>query len=269
MANPLLRKLAAVMLPVLLLLAAPAWAGPTLDGVISRGILRVGMDPTFPPLEAKAKDGTIIGFDVDLAGEIASAMGVRLKLVQVAFGELPDALAQGRIDMILSGMTITPRRNLTMVFVGPYLLAGQTILVKSALARKVHGYADLNSPEYTVAAARHTTAVQAIRRLLPRARLQEASGEQNALKLLLSGKAQALVADMPFNSVMAFRHRAQGVVHLDTPFTFEPLGIAIPPGDPELVNWLDNLLTLLRGSGRLDRLGDKWFRDPTWMKRLP
>ena len=45
------------------------------------------------------------------------------------------------------------------------------------------------------------------------------------------------------------------------------LGIAIAPGDPELVNWLNNFLTLLRGSGRLDMLGDKWFRDPGWTDR--
>jgi len=104
---------------------------------------------------------------------------------------------------------------------------------------------------------------------LPKAKLVTTDGEQNALRLLLTDQAQAMVADMPFCAAMAFRHAGQGVVHLDVPLTFEPLGIAIAPGDPQLANWLGNFLTLLKGTGRLDSMGDYWFRDPSWLKRLP
>lgn len=261
-----------MILTLALTWAAPAGvahAGPVLDRILRAGDLRVGLDPSFPPLEATSKSGKVIGFDVDLAEEIARAMKVKLTLVEMPFQKLLPALGEGRLDMVISGVTITPERNLTVAFVGPYLLAGQTVLIPERLAGKVQSFEDLNATSYTVAAPRHTTAEAAVRSHLPQANLAAAEGEINALKLVLEGKADALVADLPFNAVMAFRHKDKGYVHLDSPFTFEPLGIAIPQGDPELANWLTNYLTILRGSGTLDRLGDRWFRDPGWMKSLP
>jgi|Deesub1362A_J573_1020465.scaffolds.fasta_scaffold01195_2 polar amino acid transport system substrate-binding protein len=249
-------------------LAAVGWAGPVLARIQQRGELRVGTEPNFPPLEARAKDGSIIGFDMDLARHIARAMGVKLKVVAMPLKELLPALERGELDMAISGLTITPKRNLKVVFVGPYLMAGQTALVRREVAAKVRSVADLNRSRYTVVASADTTAAEAVRRLLPKARLITVPGEDRAIKLLLAGKAQAMVADLPFCTVMAFRHRDQGLLHLDTPFTFEPLGIAIAQGDPDLANWLANFLTLLRGTGILDRMGERWFRDASWMKQL-
>jgi len=249
--------------------AASAWAGPVLEAIKASGQLRVGLDPTFPPLEAKAKDGTLMGFDVDLALHIAQAMNVKPVLTETPFKDLLPALKAKKLDMAISGMTITPQRNLGFVFVGPYLLSGQTALIKDRLGSRVRRAVDLNSAAYVVAAAGHTTSAQAVRDWLPQAKLMTEDGEQNALRLLLTDQAQAMVADMPFCAAMAFRYAEQGVVHLDVPFTFEPLGIAIAPGDPELANWLSNFLTLLKGTGRLDIMGDYWFRDPSWLKRLP
>ncbi len=249
-------------------LAGAGWAGPVLSRIQERGELRVGCEPNFPPLEARAKDGSIIGFDMDLARHIARAMGVRLKVEAMPLKELLPALERGELDLALSGLTITPERNLKVVFVGPYLVAGQTALVGREVAGRVRSVADLNHARYTVVAGAHTTAAEAVRRLLPKARLVTVPGEDQAIKLLLAGKAQAMVADLPFCTVMAFRHRAQGLVHLDTPFTFEPLGIAMAQGDPDLANWLANFLTLLRGTGLLDRMGERWFRDASWMKQL-
>ena len=249
-------------------LASGSLAGPVLDAIKAGGQIRVGLDPTFPPLEAKAKDGSLMGFDVDLALRIAQAMGVRPVFSQMPFKNLLPALKAKQIDLIISGMTITPARNLEAVFVGPYLLSGQTALIKGQLASRVRRVADLNSSAYTVAATSHTTSEQAVRDILPKAKLIAVRGEQNAIKLLLDGQAHAMVADMPFCAAMAFRYADKDLVHLDVPFTFEPLGMAIAPGDPELANWLDNFLMVLKGRGVLDNMGDYWFRDPSWLNRL-
>lgn len=254
---------------LVLCLASGSLAGPVLESIKASGQIRVGLDPTFPPLEAKAKDGSLMGFDVDLALHIAQAMGVRLLFSELPFRDLLPALKAKQIDLVISGMTITPLRNLEAVFVGPYLLSGQTALIRSQLASRVRRVADLNSSAYAVATASHTTSEQAVKDILPKARLLTVRGEQNALRLLLGGQAHAMVADMPFCAAMAFRYAEQDLVHLDVPFTFEPLGMAIAPGDPELANWLNNFLTVLKGRGRLDNMGDYWFRDPSWLKRLP
>ncbi len=263
-------KLALVAtLALALLCPASARAGRVLDRILQKRELRVGLAPTFPPLEAVSKKGRIIGFDVDLAHLIASDLGVRLKLVPMGFGELLPALRAGRLDMVISGLTITARRNRRVVFIGPYLMAGQTILIHHKMADRIRGPEDLDHPDITVVVPKDTTAEEVVRRLMPKARLITAEGEMKAVKKLLQGQAQALVADLTFNSLMAFRYRSRGIIHLDTPFTFEPLGIAIAQGDPDLSNWLHNQLFLLRGAGTLDRLGEKWFHDPTWIEKLP
>jgi ABC-type amino acid transport substrate-binding protein len=56
---------------------------------------------------------------------------------------------------------------------------------------------------------------------------------------------------------------------VDTPYTYEPLGIALPANDPLLVNWVENFLASLEGSGDLSRLRARWFLDGSWISKLP
>ena len=102
----------------------------TLDRILLVGELRVGMSGDMPPLNMTTKEDKLIGLDADLAGIIAKAMGVRLKLEKIPFNELLPALEVGRIDMIISNMTITPERNLKADFVGPYFVSGKGLLTK-------------------------------------------------------------------------------------------------------------------------------------------
>jgi polar amino acid transport system substrate-binding protein len=56
---------------------------------------------------------------------------------------------------------------------------------------------------------------------------------------------------------------------LFTPLTYEPIGIALPAGDPLLVNWMENFMATLTETGKLEDLHGKWFNDPTWVRSLP
>lgn len=77
---------------------------------------------------------------MDLARAVAGAMEVRLRVEVIPFDELIPALEKGRIDMIISSMTITAERNLRVAFVGPYFISGQSILTTKTAAM------DINSP---------------------------------------------------------------------------------------------------------------------------
>ena len=80
---------------------------PVLDRIALNGELVVGTAASMPPLNMTTKDGKIIGLDIDLAQAMADSMGVKLRLEPMQFNELLPALEVGKIDMILSGMTIT------------------------------------------------------------------------------------------------------------------------------------------------------------------
>lgn len=109
-----------------------AAAGPVLDGVLKKGELVVGMTGDQPPVNATTKTGGIIGLDADLARVIAASMNLKVRFAKMPFAELLPALLAGKVDMIISGMTMTTERNLKAAFIGPYHVSGKGILTKIA-----------------------------------------------------------------------------------------------------------------------------------------
>ena len=109
---------------------AYAAKGDVLDGILKKGEITVGVS-LLAPWVMKNKQGKLIGFEVELATILADAMGVEVEFVQKPFGELLPALEKGEIDAIMSGMTMTPKRNLEAAFVGPYVLSGKSILTET------------------------------------------------------------------------------------------------------------------------------------------
>jgi polar amino acid transport system substrate-binding protein len=123
-------KKVSLLLAVLVALAFTATAGiaGTLEEIQKRGKLRVGMEPGYMPFELKNQKGEIIGFDVDMANRMAKAMGVELELVDTAWDGIIPALLTGKFDVIMSGMTLTQERNMSINFAPPYIVIGQSIL---------------------------------------------------------------------------------------------------------------------------------------------
>src|SRR6516225_12177676 len=110
----------------------PAVSQKVLATIVKNGELRVGTSGNQPPYSMKSKTGELMGFEIDLAKALATNMGVKLKWVEMPFPELMDALKSNKIDAIMSGMTITPERNLIALFAGPYTISGKSILTKSS-----------------------------------------------------------------------------------------------------------------------------------------
>ena len=115
-------------------------SSPGLDRIRAKGELVVGTAASMPPLNMTTKTGEIIGLEMDLARAMAAAMKVKLRLAAMPFANLLPALEAGQVDMILSGMTMTPERNMRFAFVGPYFVSGKSFLAKEAtLARQGFG----------------------------------------------------------------------------------------------------------------------------------
>lgn len=248
--------------------AAPVSAAPVIDRIVQSGELRVGTSGNQPPLTATTKDGAIIGFDIDLASAFAKAMGVKLTLVPIQFPDLLPALMRGEVDMVVSGLTITPQRNLQVAFVGPYLLSGMSILTKERTRARLRRVDDIDTPKVTLAALRASTAVRFAEETVPRAKLVQTDTLDEGVELVRRGKVDALLADHPFCMVTVYRYPHDRFETLDTPFTDEPLGIALPPNDPLLINWTQNTLADLDDSGALFETMSNWFEDDSWVARL-
>jgi len=243
-------------------------ASPVLDRILSRGELKVGMSGDMPPLNMLTKEDKIIGLDVDLAAMVADAMGVKLNVQKIAFAGLLPALEAGNIDMIISNMTMTPGRNLKVAFVGPYFTSGKGLLTKNSALTQAKNFEDINNPKFTFVALKGSTSEAVTRAGAPQAKLMTVGTENEGVKMVIDGKADAMLADFPICVVAAYRNQGSGLVAVVAPITYEPIGIAVPKGDPLLVNWLDNFIRGIEKAGYMKDLGAKWFDKPTWVPQM-
>jgi polar amino acid transport system substrate-binding protein len=100
------------------------------DRVRESGVLRVGMDASFPPFETIAADGGLVGFDVDLAQELGRRLGVEVQFVaNLPYDGLYDALAVDRVDVVISALVVNPTRMADFGYSTPYFDAGQVLVV--------------------------------------------------------------------------------------------------------------------------------------------
>ena len=242
---------------------------PVLDRIVAKKELVVGTAASMPPLNMTTKDGQIVGLEVDLARMFADGMGVKLTLKPMHFNDLLPALEAGQVDMILSSMTITPGRNLKVAFVGPYFASGKSILTKQANVESVDEISKMNNPEKVLAALKGSTSQTFVERLIPKAKLVLVDDYGQAVAMVRDDKAVAMVADYPICLVSVYRYPEAGFITLSKPISYEPVGVALPANDPLLVNWVQNVLNTLEKTGELGLLYDRWFKDTSWVSRLP
>ena len=272
-----MKKLLAYVVVLTSMLMLTACAGmhpstsksPVLDRITMNGELVVGTAASMPPLNMTTKDGEIIGLEIDLAKAMAKSMGVKLRIEAMQFHELLPALEAGKIDMVLSGMTITPQRNMKVAFVGPYFKSGKAILTKLPTMAEAQTPQDVNDPRKSIVTLRGSTSEQFVKNNLTKAKLVSANSYDEAIDMVINGKVDALFADYTICVVTIFRYPKAGLLTVVSPLTYEPLGIALPDNDPLLVNWVENYLKTLEDSGALEELTWEWFENPDWMSKLP
>jgi polar amino acid transport system substrate-binding protein len=243
-------------------------ASPVLDRIQSRGELVVGTMGNMPPLNMTSKDGEIFGLEADLARMLAEAMDVKVKFVTKPFNELLPALQTGQVDMVLSGMTITPERNRKVAFIGPYFISGKAFLTKVKTIAYADEASDVNKPDTKIVALKGSTSQAFAETYLDKTTLFTTGNYDEAVDMVLQDKADAMIADYPICIVSVFRYPDAGLLSVVTQLTYEPIGIAIPANDPLLMNWTHNTLNNIEGSGILDELKLKWFAEGDWLNKL-
>jgi polar amino acid transport system substrate-binding protein len=242
---------------------------PVLDRIVSKGEIVVGTAASMPPMNMTTKDGNVVGIEPDLAMLISKAMGVRLKIEAMKFNELLPALQSDKIDMILSNMTITAKRNMQVAFVGPYFTSGKSILAKFKTISEMGETVNINQENTRLAALKGSTSQDFVENQIPKATLITIKDYDEGIQMVLDGTVHAMVADYPICLVSVFRYPDKELTALTKLLSYEPIGVAVPAGDPLLINWLENFLSTASASGVMDRLKAKWLEDDSWLTLLP
>ncbi|SLM27414.1 Extracellular solute-binding protein family 3 [Desulfamplus magnetovallimortis] len=240
----------------------------TLEKILKSGELRVGFEAGYMPFEMTDQKGRFVGFDIDIAKEMAKAMGVKFTPVNTAWDGIIPSLITNKFDIIMSGMTVTQERNLKVMFADPYIIVGQTILLNKKHEGVITSYKDLNDPKYIVTSKLGTTGEMAVKSKIPKATYKSFETETEGSLEVVNGKADAFVYDLPFCVVFMANQGEGKVIFLDEPFTFEPLAWAINKGDPDFLNFLNNFLRQIKNDGRYETIYNKWIRSTDWIKNV-
>jgi polar amino acid transport system substrate-binding protein len=250
---------------LLLLLCGPAcgrppeatdlWENSAIRRAKESGRLVVALESEFPPMESRDASGNLIGFDVDLARTIARELGdeVVVDFHDVKWDTIQAELTTGKADLIISGMTATPDRALTISFSDPYFETVTWLLVAKRHQGRVKTYRDLDSPDFTIAVKSGTTGVNAARTHLPRAKRVDFPTENAAALEVASGRADAFLYDLASVKRHQAEHRDETFL-LEETVSVEPYAIACRKGDPETLAWLNLVLDHMRRDGRMEEL---------------
>ena len=240
----------------------------TIQSIIDRGEFRVGLTGNQPPYNMKNRSGDLMGFEVDLAQALAGGMGVKLNIEVMPFSDLLPALNAGKIDAIMSGMTVTAQRSTDVLFAGPYTVSGKSILAKTANIEKIKGTDAANNPEYRITCLKGSTSETFARASMPKAQIVAVDNYDDAIAKVINDEADAMVADFPICVITVMRNQGSDLVTLEAPLNIEPIGMALPAGDVHFHNLVENYLSALQISGALKILNDKWINDGSWLVNL-
>ncbi|MDD9304499.1 MAG: transporter substrate-binding domain-containing protein [Desulfobacter sp.] len=256
----------------LMLAVSTALAGQTgtalsnesiIEKIQKQGVLRVGMS-TFVPWAMKDKKGKLIGFEIDVAEKLAKDMGVKIELVPTAWSGIIPALLTGKFDVIIGGMGITPERNLKVNFSMPYEFSGMSMVAHRKKADGFSSIEDFNQKEVIIAVRTGTTAAQAAKKYMPKARFKLFENESQALQELNLGRVHAVVSSAPMPAFHALKFPDKLFVPIKENFTREPIGFAIRKGDYDALNYFNNWILINHASGFLKERQTYWFETKKW-----
>jgi polar amino acid transport system substrate-binding protein len=218
------------------------------------------MQVGYVPFQMTGTDGNPIGLDVDAGEMVARDLMVNLKIVRLSWQELIPSLLKGEIDVIMSGMQVTPTRNAEVLFTDPLLETGRMFLVHKSNAARFQKFKDLNQSGVFVVSTASGLSGLPVREVLSLASYREFPSRKLAVTEVLEKRAHALIDEEFFIRYTSASQPESFVARFD-PITYERIAWAVRPGETHWLNWLNNFIGMIQRDGRLDRLKKKWLHD--------
>ena len=236
-------------------------AESAIEQIVKRGTIRVGMD-VFVPWAMKDKKGELIGFEIDVARQLAKDMGIQIEFVPTKWSGIIPSLIAGKFDVIIGGMTVTAERNMKINFTTPYYFTGQGLLANKKMTEGFT-FDDFNRPGVTLAARLGSTAAIAARERFPQATLRLFDDEPAAVQEVKNGRVHAMVAGQPLPVQSAATAPDLLKVYPDQ-LMKEPICFGVRKGDVDTLNFFNNWIEVIRSRGWIDERYNYWFNTTQW-----
>lgn len=218
--------------------------------------LVIGLNAEFPPFEYKDASGQIVGFDVDLMNEIGKLINKEIEYKNMAFDSILIALQSGKINISISGMTATDERRQVVNFSTPYFISKQAIVTLEDSA--ITNYDDLTGKTIGVVLG-YTGDLAVTEKYKDKANIIKFDSADQLVLALNSKKMDLAVIDM--EPAKKYVENNKGLKLVETPLAEEEYSIAIPKGNEQLLQDINNALETLKSNGTYDKIHAKYFKD--------
>jgi polar amino acid transport system substrate-binding protein len=226
---------------------------PKMREIITRGKILVGTEAAYPPMEFLDEAGNFLGFDIDLAKEIAFDLGVGVEFKNIPWAEIFDSVIEGKVDMIISAITITPERMEFLSFSDPYFNTGQVIVgQKDSL---IKGIEDLQGKALGVQEG--TTSEEEAKKYTGPFLVKSYANYTLAKEALFQGEIEAIIIDYPAGLGMVAEDENLKII--GEPFTQEFYGVAVQKGQEVLLTKINQTIRRLKQTRELKVLEEKWL----------
>jgi len=236
---------------------------PKFNKILEDGILRVGVS-LFTPWTMKDKSGELVGFEIDVAKKISEDMGVTPKLIPYDWEKLIPALNDGKIDIIIAGMAITPKRALKVNFSSPYATSGISLATNIELTKNIKNVEELNSPSIKIGVISATVSESLARRIFDKATISVFQKSNIAEDAIITGKIHAYMESKPIPRFIALERPKKVDVPLSEPLLITKAGFAINKGDADFLSYLNSWIISRKADTWLESTHDYWFESLKW-----
>ena len=228
------------------------------EAIKARGILIMGYDVQFPPLAYEDDDGNLVGYDVELAGQVAKRLGLTLKAIPIDWDDKDNELENGTIDCVWSGYTITEPRKKAHSLTFPYLSNEQVLIVRKNGAVK-----SFNDLQGRVIGLRSASSSEDAINENPSFKkslgdIIEYKDNKSCLDDLKVGAIDAMVMDGCFAYFIATQTGEPFDV-IKTPLSSEEYCICFRKNEPELRDAVEKILLDMANDGTIAQISTKWF----------
>jgi polar amino acid transport system substrate-binding protein len=219
--------------------------------------LRVGVAPVSPPMIFK-EGGKVVGLEADLAQALGTELGRPVKFVELPWEDLIDALADDRIDIIMSSMSVTPARQFRVAFSDAYLRIGQVALVRST---ERYRYALLENAlaGRSLGVRKGTTGDLLVQQEFPHAKRKYYKTSDEGAQALSKGKIDLFIDDSTMIWYLAGLYESKGLAVAPMVFSDEMLAWAMRRSDSALQQSVKGFLKKIQTNGELNNTLHRWI----------
>jgi polar amino acid transport system substrate-binding protein len=224
------------------------------EDILKKGVVRIAVPLDVPPFGSQNQAREAEGFDVELAGMVAKALGVKLELQQVTGANRIPFLLTDKVDIVISVMGLSPERAKQIMFTSPY--ADTNLAVFGPKSAKVTSAAEIGSLK--VAAAKGTTQELALTAMNPKATIMRTEDDATAAAAYLSGQAELFATN---SLLIPDMQKANPTKEFELKFAIRrsPAHMGVRMGEHNLVRWLDEFIFFNMMNGEIDRLHQTWL----------